>query len=147
MLDEVDRKILKMLIENSRVPYTRIAEHVGMSEPAIKKRVEKLVKEGIITSFTVHIDPWKLGKNLVALVFINASPGKHREVAEMISEIEEVVEVNIVTGQFDMMAKIVCDNPRHFERTIKKIGSIPEVLKTESFVVIEHIEGNRFMEL
>jgi|Deesub1362A_J573_1020465.scaffolds.fasta_scaffold03166_5 Lrp/AsnC family transcriptional regulator for asnA, asnC and gidA len=147
MLDEVDKKILKMLMENSRTPYTRIAEKVGMSEPAIKKRIDKLVKEGVITSFSVNVDPWKLGKNLIALVFINASPGKHREVAEMISEIEEVVEVSIVTGQFDMMAKIVCENPKHFERTIKKIGSIPEVLKTESFVVIEQIEGNKFMGL
>lgn len=147
MLDDVDRTILKMLLENSRVPYTRIAEKVGMSEPAIKKRVEKLVKEGIIESFTIEVDPWKLGKSLIALVFINASPGKHRAVAETISKIEEVTEVNIVTGQFDMMAKIVCDNPRHFEKTIQKIGSIPEVLKTESFVVIEHLEGNRFMGL
>ncbi|RLG99028.1 transcriptional regulator, partial [Candidatus Bathyarchaeota archaeon] len=105
-VDEVDLRILKMLQEDGRRPFTEIAENLGLSESAVRKRVQALQRKGVIKKFTVEVDPAKLGINTVAIVGVDVDPTKLLEVAQKLCEVKEVRSVATSTGDHMIMTEI-----------------------------------------
>ena len=90
LIDEVDRKILNRLLDNSRVSYRKIAEEIGVSEATVFLRVKKLLEKGVIKRFTVELSPERIGKGLTAFVLIKAEPQKYIQALDMMKEIDAV---------------------------------------------------------
>lgn len=67
-MDETDKKILNLLKENARIPYSEIAQEVSLSPPAVKERITKMENTGIIDKYTIHINHKKLGKSIIAFI-------------------------------------------------------------------------------
>jgi len=139
-IDDIDREILRMLQDNSRVAFKRIAEKVGVSEATIFVRVKNLKKKGVIKRFTVIVSPELLGKPLTAFVLINSEPKKLESVLETLSDMDDVYEVYDVTGTYYVIAKIRTENKESLAKIIDRIGMIDGVTRTETAIVLKSIK-------
>jgi Transcriptional regulators len=133
-MDELDNIIISELELDGRKPFTEIAKKLNLSEGTIRKRVEKLVKEGKI-KFTVIITT-KIGFS--AIVMIKTSPQmKTSSIVESIKKIKEVKEVYEVAGDADIIVRISCNNAEEFNEIIDEIRSIPNVLETKTYTILK----------
>lgn len=132
VVDETDKALIEALQVDGRRPYTKLAADVGLSEAAVRQRVQRLIDSGAIQVVAVT-DPLTLGFNRQAMIGINAE-GDLRVIADEISKIEEVDYVVIVGGSFDLLAEVVCEDDDHlFELLNDKIRALPAVRNTETF--------------
>ncbi|MEM0017988.1 MAG: Lrp/AsnC family transcriptional regulator [Candidatus Korarchaeum sp.] len=132
-MDELDRRILSILIKNARTPFTDIANQLGVSEATVRKRVDRLVKVGVIRRFTVELGDTAMR----AVVLIKVKPGYSiPDVAKEISGIEEVVRAYEVTGDYDIIAEISSSDTFSLNKTIERIRSNEGVGGTLSMVVL-----------
>ncbi len=133
MLDEMDRKIIEILIKDARTPYTDIAKKLRVSEATIRKRVSKLVKSGVIKRFTVEIGE----SGMKAIVLVKVKPGYNiPEIAKSISEIGDVMKACEVTGEYDIVVEIASPDTISLNKTIEIIRSMEGVSGTLSMVVL-----------
>ena len=139
-IDDIDREILRMLQDNSRVAFKRIAEKVGVSEATIFVRVKNLKKKGVIKRFTAIVSPELLGKSLTAFVLINSEPKKLENVLETLSDMDDVYEVYDVTGAYYIIAKIRTENKESLAKIIDRIGMIDGVTRTETAIVLKSVK-------
>ena len=118
-LDATDRKILKFLVKNARMPYLEIARECGISGAAIHQRIKKLEESGIIMGSRMMVNPKMLGFDVCAFISIRIQdPIMSQAVAEKIKSIPEVVECHFITGTYNAMRKLYCVDNDHLMRTI-----------------------------
>jgi len=139
-IDSIDKTILKMLQDNARIAFKRIAEKVGVSEATIFVRVRKLREKGVIKRFTALVSPELLGKNLTAFVLINTDPKKLEDVLATLSRIDDVYEAYDVTGTYYAIVKIRTENREALAEIIDKIGMIEGVTRTETAIVLRCVK-------
>jgi len=89
-IDDIDRTIIGLLLENARRPYSDIAGHVELSAPAVADRIERLQELGVIRQFTVDLDHAKLQDGLDVLVDLSVEPGATGEIADVIGDLDSV---------------------------------------------------------
>ncbi len=136
MLDDANRAIIEELQLDGRRPYGAIAQAVGLSEAAVRQRVQKLRETGIIQIVAVT-DPKQIGFNRQALVGIRVD-GDVREVAAKLASVPEVDYVVVCAGRFDILTELVCEDDAHLLEVINStIRSLPGVRDAESFVYLE----------
>ncbi len=141
-IDELDRKILKLLQEDARLPFLEIAKKLKVSESTIRKRVQALKEKGVIKRFTIEIDPAKIGLNTVAIVGIDVDPPKLLEVAQKLCEFKEIRCVATSTGDHMIMTEIWTEDGRELTRLIsEKIGPIEGVKKICPAIILERLKG------
>jgi Lrp/AsnC family transcriptional regulator for asnA, asnC and gidA len=139
-IDEIDLKILKMLQENARTPFSKIASSIGVSEATVHLRVQKLRRLGVIKGFRAVIDPAKVGKGLTAIILLKADPLKFKEVLKKVASIDDVYEVYDVTGEYYAVLKIRTSSRESLAKIIDKIGEIEGVTSTQTMVVLRTIK-------
>lgn len=110
-LDSLDKKILKMIAEDARVPFLEVARECNVSGAAIHQRIQKLTNLGVIKGSQFIIDPEKIGYETCAYVGLYLKdPGTFDTVVEELKKIPEVVECHYTTGGYDMFIKIYARN-------------------------------------
>jgi Lrp/AsnC family transcriptional regulator, regulator for asnA, asnC and gidA len=135
-LDDADRKIIGVLQRDGRCPYGTIAEQVGLSEAAVRRRVQRLREAGIMEIVAVT-DPLQLGFSREALVGIRVQ-GDVRLVADKIASIDEVNYVVLCAGSFDILAELVTvDDDSLVHLLNDAIRSIPGVTEVETFLYLK----------
>lgn len=113
-LDYLDRKILRMISEDARIPFLEVARACNVSGAAIHQRIQKLTSLGIIKGSQFIIDPEKIGYETCAYIGLYLKdPSRFDEVVEELRRIPEVVECHYTTGGFDMFIKIYAQNNHH----------------------------------
>ncbi len=136
LLDDANRAIIEALQRDGRLPYGSIAEEVGLSEAAVRRRVQRLRDAGVMQIVAVT-DPLQLGFHRQAMVGISVE-GDVRMVAEKLSELDEVDYVVMCAGSFDLLVEVVCEDDDALFRLLNdSIRSIPGVRGTESFVYLK----------
>ena len=135
-IDTIDKTILKMLQDDSRVAFREIAQRLGVSEATIFTRVRKLLDKGIIKRFTAIISPEPVGKGLTAFILINTDPKRLQTVLETLSKMDDVYEVYDVTGTYYAIAKTRVENREALAKIIDEIGLIEGVTSTETSIVL-----------
>ncbi len=139
-LDEIDKRILEILKENSRISFSELARQFGFSDVAMRKRVEKLVERGIIKKFTCEIDYSKIGKPISAFVFIRTRADRTNEVLEELKNLD-VEEIYQIVGDFDIVIKVnVPDIHSLRDLTDKKISGIHGVLEVKPSIIYTRVE-------
>jgi Lrp/AsnC family transcriptional regulator for asnA, asnC and gidA len=134
-LDEISKKIIEQLQEDGRRPYGMIGAAVGLSESAVRQRVQRLLDTGVMQIVAVT-DPLQLGFARQALIGVRID-GDTESVADALAEIEEVDYVVMTAGSFDILAEVVCENDDHLlDLLSRRIRRIPGVRSTESFVYL-----------
>ncbi|MBY8879481.1 Lrp/AsnC family transcriptional regulator [Actinacidiphila acidipaludis] len=135
-IDAVSKAIIEQLQEDGRRPYAAIGKAVGLSEAAVRQRVQKLLDQGVMQIVAVT-DPLTVGFRRQAMVGINVE-GDIDPVAESLAALDEVEYVVITAGSFDLLVEIVCEDDDHLLEMInKRIRALPGVRSTESFVYLK----------
>ncbi|MEW1659671.1 Lrp/AsnC family transcriptional regulator [Streptomyces sp. NPDC093707] len=135
-IDSVSLAIIEQLQEDGRRPYAAIGKAVGLSEAAVRQRVQKLLDQGVMQIVAVT-DPLTVGFRRQAMVGINVE-GDLDPVADALTTMEEVEYVVMTAGSFDLIIEIVCEDDDHLLEVInKRIRTLPGVRSTESFVYLK----------
>lgn len=139
-IDETDKKILNVLLENSKLSYRNIAKKVGVSVVTILKRVKILEKENIIKTFTTDLDYEKLGYDVSVMIKMRISKGKLFEVEKKIAVDSHVFAVYDVTGDFDSMIIAKFKSRKTLDKFLKKIQAYEFVERTETILILNTIK-------
>jgi len=134
-LDEVSKGIIEQLQQDGRRSYAAIGKVVGLSEAAVRQRVQRLIDSGVMQVVAVT-DPLELGFARQAMVGIRVS-GQLEPVADALAELDEVDYVVITAGSYDLLAEVVCESDDHLLSLISgKIRTIDGVVSTETFMYL-----------
>ncbi len=140
-MDEKDLKILSLLAENSRTPSTRIARVLGISDVAVKKRIVKLEREGVIKGYKLEVDPSKLGYSSIAYVGVNVNSESLLDVAKELSNRKDVVFVALTSGDHDVMIELWAKDGSEMQLKLKEIKNLDGVKNVYPAIVLEVIKG------
>ena len=134
-LDEVSKAIIEQLQQDGRRSYAAIGKVVGLSEAAVRQRVQRLIESGVMQVVAVT-DPIELGFARQAMVGIEVT-GPLDEVADALAELDEVDYVVVTAGSYDVLVEVVCESDDHLLELISgKIRAIPGVVSTETFMYL-----------
>ncbi len=144
-MDAMDHRIVALLLEDGRASYAAIGDEVGLSASAVKRRVDRLVADGIISGFTVVLDPDVLGWTTEAYVEVHCrgtiSPDDLRAA---FSRVPEVHAAATVSGAADAMLRIVAKDVRDLERALERIRQETETVdRTETSIVLSRLIDRR----
>lgn len=144
-LDELDEKILKMIVDNARVPFLEVARACNVSGAAIHQRVQKLTNLGVIKGSEYIVDPEKLGYETCAFVgLFLTSPSTFDFVVERLEKIPEVIECYYTTGQYDLLIKVVAKNNKDLLRIIHSELQPLGLARTETLISFKDAFRKRF---
>ncbi len=134
-LDDLSKAIIEQLQEDGRRPYATIGKAVGLSEAAVRQRVQRLTETGVMQIVAVT-DPLQVGFSRQAMIGIKTD-GDLEHLADALAALPEVDYVVITAGGFDVLAEVVCENDDHLLEVLNsKIRTIPGVRATETFVYL-----------
>jgi len=119
-MDDIDKKILNILQQNDKTQYQRIAKQLDLGASTVHYRIKKLMKQGIITSFSAIIDPEKVGYNTSAVIGLNVDPLKMHDIALQLTTYDEVQLVTTSSGDHDIIINILSKNGKHLWRFINE---------------------------
>ena len=135
-IDEASKAIIEQLQRDGRRSYAEIGKVVGLSEAAVRQRVQKLTETGVLQIVAVT-DPMQMGFFRQAMIGIRCS-GDTREIAQKIAALSETDYVVHTAGSFDILVEVICENDDEFiELLNSKIRSLPGVTSTETFVYLK----------
>lgn len=135
VIDHVDKALIEALQRDGRLPYTKLAAEVGLSEAAVRQRVQRLVETGVVQIVAVT-DPVMLGFRRMAMVGLRVE-GDVRQVADTLAAIPDIDYVVIVSGSFDLLLEVVCEDDDHLLSLLNdKIRAVPGVRSTETFTYL-----------
>ena len=139
-MDTIDQSVLSCLLADGRATYAEIGDVVGLSAPAVKRRVDRLRETGAIRGFTALVDPAALGWSTEAYVEIyckgTVSPA---ELRRTLADVPEVVGACTVSGSADALVQILASDVRHLEQAMERIRNEPNVDHTESVIVLSRL--------
>lgn len=135
LLDDVGKQIIEQLQEDGRRPYATIGKAVGLSEAAVRQRVQRMLDAGIMQIVAVT-DPLQLGFPRQAMIGIRSS-GDLERIADQLAELPDVDYVVITAGSFDLLTEAVCRNDDHLLQILQQIRSVDGVTAAEAFVYLK----------
>lgn len=135
-LDPISKAIVGQLQEDGRRPYATIGRAVGLSEAAVRQRVQRLIESGVMQIVAVT-DPVQVGFTRQAMIGIRAE-GDLRALADALAEVPEVDYVVITAGGFDLLVEVVCEDDEHLLTLLNEtLRRMPRVRATETFVYLD----------
>jgi len=139
-MDDIDARIVAFLVRDARASYALIGGEVGLSAPAVKRRVDRLLAAGAITGFSARVDPAAMGWTTEAYVELfcrgRTSPS---DIAAAVSKYPEVTGAATITGEADALLHIRAADVRHFEEVVEHISAEPFVVRTKSVIVLSRL--------
>jgi Lrp/AsnC family transcriptional regulator, regulator for asnA, asnC and gidA len=136
VLDEISKRIIEQLQEDGRRPYAAIGKAVGLSEAAVRQRVQRLLDAGVMQIVAVT-DPLQVGFARQAMIGVRVE-GEIGPVADLLAGMPEVDYVVVTAGSFDLLAEVVCEDDDHLLDVVsRQIRGLPGVRNTETFVYLK----------
>ena len=139
-IDEVDLKILSKLVQDSRIPFSRLARELGVSESTIYLRIKRLRELGVLKSFSAIVDLSRLGYEVEA--FIKVKIGNQRspmDVAEVLEKISGIMEIYEVSGEYPILVKVVARDNLELSGIIDSVMKVRGVTDIDVMYVIRRI--------
>jgi Lrp/AsnC family transcriptional regulator for asnA, asnC and gidA len=134
-LDDVSKAIIEQLRQDGRRSYASIGKVVGLSEAAVRQRVQRLTPTGVVQIVAVT-DPLQVGLTRQAMIGLRAS-GDLEKLADAVAALPEVDSVVVTAGGFDLLCEVVCEDDEHLLDVLNgKIRALPGVQSTETFVYL-----------
>ncbi|MGF1764056.1 transcriptional regulator AsnC [Aliivibrio kagoshimensis] len=139
-IDDLDREILKALMDNARTPYAELAKRFDVSPATVHVRIEKMRAANIIERTEVIVNPKSLGYDVCCFIGINlyAARDYHSAIAKL-DALDEVVEAYYTTGAYNIFVKLMCKSIEELQFVlIDKLQSIEEVQSTETLISLQN---------
>ncbi|MEE8392564.1 MAG: Lrp/AsnC family transcriptional regulator, partial [Anaerolineae bacterium] len=112
-LDEVDVNIIRQLQYDGRLPFTKIAAELGISEGSVRRRVKRLTESGLLQVVAI-VEPQYLGWNAAGMIGVTVQSGQIDTVAQQLAQFPEVSYLIMVSGEFDLFVEVYCRDMEHF---------------------------------
>jgi Lrp/AsnC family transcriptional regulator for asnA, asnC and gidA len=135
VLDEISKQIIQQLQADGRRSYASIGKAVGLSEAAVRQRVQRLHEAGIMQVVAVT-DPLKLGFRRQAMIGLRCNTDL-QQVADELAAMDEINYVVLTAGSFDLLLEVVCEDDDHLLEILDRIREVPCVTATETFVYLK----------
>ncbi len=143
MIDEIDRKILTILQANSRSSNAELAQNVGLTISSVHERVKKLENKGIITGYSITVNPELLGKPLLAFIRLSVEydPEKDSEtpkkrVTDMCAQEPDILECHNVAGEDCYILKVRATGPKQLEELLHKVRGVTRSVRSVTSIVL-----------
>lgn len=134
-MDDIDRAVIEQLQRDGRMPYTKLAGLVGLSEAAVRQRVQRLLDHDVIDVVAVT-NPLKLGMRRMALIGVRTT-GPTVTVAEALEAMPEVEYLALTAGSFDVLAEVVVGDDAQLLDLANRIRAVDGVMSTETFIYLD----------
>ncbi len=138
-IDNIDLKILNLLCEDAKIPYTEVAKKIFVSSGTVHVRMKKMEEMGVVKGPTLKIDYAKLGYDITCFLGIYLQKSSlYNEVVESLKGIPEIVTIQYTTGSYNIFCKIYCKDTRHLRDVLHdKIQKVDGIESTETFISLE----------
>jgi Lrp/AsnC family transcriptional regulator, regulator for asnA, asnC and gidA len=148
LLDEVNLRILDILGRDASRPFVEIAKELEISDATVHIRVRRLLAAGILRKFTIATDNVLLGYDHLAFIGININEGSADEVIASLSQLDEILELHEIYGQFDLLLKIRAKSLEEMREIVaNKIGKVPQITEAELMTVLKTIKEEQMVPL
>lgn len=145
-LDDLDRRLLALLRENSRTTNQALSERLGIAPSTCLARMKNLQRTGVIRRFTVEVDPRALGRGIEALISVRLRAGARHLMSSFSDGLKEVPEVSqffFLAGADDFLIHVVARDTDHIRQfVLEHLSSNPVVAATQTSLVFEHVHGS-----
>lgn len=142
-LDSTNRKILRELVANARIPISELARKVGLSKTPVALRIRQMEAMGLITGYRAILSPLKLGLTHVTFMQLRLSDTRQRALEQFNAEVRKIPEIEecyMIAGGFDYLLKVRSRDMVEFRQLMaERISSLPHVSATSSFVAMEAV--------
>jgi Lrp/AsnC family transcriptional regulator for asnA, asnC and gidA len=135
VLDEISKRIIEQLQQDGRRSYAAIGKAVGLSEAAVRQRVQRLTDAGVMQIVAVT-DPMMLGFHRQTMIGIKCE-GDLERVADHLAGMDEIDYVVITSGSFDLLVEVVCEDDDQLLEILSRVRMVPTVTSTETFVYLK----------
>lgn len=141
-LDDIDRQIVAKLLENARASYAQIGHAVGLSAPAVKRRVDRLRHDGVITGYAAVVDPAALGWTTEAFIEIFCTGATApEEIYTSVRRHPEVVAAYTVTGDASALVHLRARDIQHLEQALERLRRERNIVQTKTAIVLSRLIG------
>ncbi|MBR1882268.1 MAG: Lrp/AsnC ligand binding domain-containing protein [Muribaculaceae bacterium] len=138
-IDNLDKKILEIIMKNARIPSKDVAVECGVSRAAVHQRIQRMIDMNVITGSGYHVNPKALCFSTCTYIGLNLERGSmYRDVVPELEKIPEVVECHFTTGSYTMLIKLYARDNQHLMELLNgRIQHIPGVMATETLISLE----------
>lgn len=137
-LDAIDRAIIEQLQVDGRVPYTRLGQAVGLSEAAVRQRVQRLIDADVLQIVGVT-NPLSVGRRRMAMIGVRCA-GQLDPIAEALQAIDDIDYLVVTAGSFDFLCEVVVADDGALRDLGNRIRAVPGVLTTETFIYLDLVK-------
>jgi len=136
-LDDTDINIIQLLQYDGRLPFTKIAAELGITEGTVRRRAKRLTESGVLQVSAV-VDPQHLGLNAAGMIGITVQTGHVDAVAEQLVQFPEISYLFMASGEFDLFAEIMCRDTEHFVSFLNQtLQQVSGVERTQTFMILK----------
>lgn len=147
-LDELDQKIIQLLVKNARMSYSDIGEKIGISRVAVKARIQTLENKGIIEEYTTIINPQKINGAVSCYFEIETKPDSFKEVTDILNKNNIVTQIYRVTGRDKLHVHAVASSNEEMERFLHDvIDTLPGVLSCSCNIILSRVKDIKGLRL
>jgi len=137
-LDNIDKQIIYMLMDNAKTSLAHISKNVGISTTAVHQRIKKLEQAGVIENSISFLNPRKIGFNVVSYIGVFLEqPSHYHDAVKALQDVNEVVEAHYTTGNYTIFLKVLCRDNDHLMQILNKLQKLKGVTRTETFISLE----------
>lgn len=148
-LDKTDKKIIKILQDNSKITNLELSKQIGLSPAPTLERVKKLETNGIIESYHAQVKPESIGLSVKTFVLVSLAWQKENALnhfLDKVKSIDEIVECYIITGEADFLMKIICkDIPTYEQLLFKTLSQIEEIERLKTLMTLSTVKDSKVL--
>jgi DNA-binding Lrp family transcriptional regulator len=146
-IDSLDARLLRELAAEPRVGVLELSRRLGVARATAQARLDRLVKRGVIASFAPRIDPEALGYDVTAFATLEIRQGSGAQVLEHLAAIPEVLEVHTITGQGDMLCRLVARSNADLQHVIDRVNGNAAIVRTSTVIAMSNPVPHRVLPL
>ncbi len=146
-LDELDARLLRALDAAPKVGVLELSRRLGVARATVQARLDRLCERGVVATFAPTLDPAAMGYTVTAFATLEIRQGRGPQVLEHLRAIPEVLEVHTITGQGDMLCRVVARSNDDLQRVLDSVTQYPEIVRTSTVIALSNPVPHRVLPL
>jgi DNA-binding Lrp family transcriptional regulator len=147
VIDELDVRLLRELDAAPRVGVLELSRRLGVARGTVQARLDRLLRRGVIASFAPTLDPVALGYGVTAFATVEIRQGSGAVVLGHLRAIPEVLEVHTITGQGDLLCRVVARSNADLQHVLDRVTQFPEIVRTSTVIALSNPISHRVLPL
>jgi DNA-binding Lrp family transcriptional regulator len=146
-VDDLDARLLRELDESPRAGVLELSRRLGVARGTVQARLDRLVQRGVIATFAPVLDPVALGYSVTAFATLEIRQGRGQVVLDHLRGIPEVLEVHTITGQGDMLCRLVARSNDDLQHVLNRVTEYEEIVRTSTVIALSNPISHRVLPL